>query len=482
MKIQLIYPDVDSFHGLAYHPGLASIAAVMAANGHEVKIGYFNDLNKKDVLLKAVKTFKPDMIGFTSVETQFHHVRGLSAEIKAIHDCLIVCGGPYVTLFPEAAFEAGCHFDAIIRGEGEYAMLELAKKVISKQDWRDVPNLAFLSIVGKNRQVVKNKLRPLINDLDSLPYPTTELFNYQGIINERNIAMFYFNRGCPYFCGYCSNSALGGAYGLPSNAVRLRSVNSVMKEIEHTISKYDLKDTTLLHFGDDLFIFNKKWIIDFCAIYREKINRPFWCTGRSNHIDDEICAALKSANCALMMMSVESGNDYIRNEVMRRNISREAMFQSFKRCANAGIKTLATCIIGLPFETPEMIEDSIKTVAHLESVAEYGINIFYPYKGTHLRTVCEEHGFIDNNVPEDFLERKESVLNLPKLSKQQINYYYNNWLKLIMRHKSRKERLKFALITSWVNTRSTLFGKTLRAFLNQNSIGKLIKRKLMQLN
>lgn len=479
MNIQLVYPDINSYHGLGYHPGLASIASVLKKNGHEVRVFYFNSIDKIPGFLDSLKNFKPDLIGFTSVETQFYYANLLAEKIKMSNKCIIVCGGPYVTLFPLAAFQKGCNFDAVIRGEGEYAFLDLAERIGSSQDWRAVSNLAFLD--NSSKEVIINKLSPLVNDLDSLPYPSTELFGYQEIIDTRNIVMFNFNRGCPYFCGFCSNASLGQSYGLPSNPIRFRSVGSVMNQIENTVAQYKLKDSTMLHFEDDLFIFNKRWILDFCSSYKKRIGRPFWCTGRSNHVDDEICAALKKAGCSLMMMSVESGNDYIRNEVMRRNIPRDVMFKSFKCCARSGIKTLATCIIGLPFETPVMIKDSIKTVAQLESVTVYGINIFYPYKGTHLRAVCEENNLLDKDIPENFLERKESVLNLPTLSKNEILYYHNNWLKLIMRHKGAKERLIFNLKNCWESIKETAFGKLLRYFFKYNFIGKILKRGLLKM-
>lgn len=191
--------------------------------------------------------------------------------------------------------------------------------------------------------------------------------------------MFHFNRECPYRCVFCSNEALGAVYGMSSNNIRMRSVDSVLKEIEDTVAGYRLNDDTVLHFSDDLFIFNNEWLEEFSRAYRKNIRRPFWCTGRSNYITDDTCRLLKEAGCLTLMMSVESGNDFIRNEVMKRNITRETLFRSFELCHKYGINTLVSCIIGLPFETPAMINDSIKVMARLKSVSTYGINVFYPF-------------------------------------------------------------------------------------------------------
>ncbi|MBM3251195.1 MAG: B12-binding domain-containing radical SAM protein [Candidatus Omnitrophica bacterium] len=477
MRVYLVFPDVHSFHGIPYHPGLASIASVLLNNGHEVKIGYFKSLEEAGNILKEISEFKPQVVGFTAVETQFRYVKKIASQIKGIHPCIVICGGPYVTLGPEVILENDVFLDGIIAGEGEYALLQLVEKLKKNEDWLTTNNLIYKD--SKTGQLARNPLNPFIQDLDCIPHPNTGLFPYQDIIDKHNAAMFHFNRGCPYRCSYCSNTALGEIYGRSYNPVRFRSVENVIEEINITISKYKLRDDTVLVFSDDLFIFDINWLREFCLLYKRQIGRQFWCTGRSNLVTDEVCALLKDAGCVIMMMSVESGNDYIRNKVMLRNISRELLFTSFQICRRHGLNTLATCIIGLPFETPEMIEDSIKTVAQLESITSYGINTFYPYKGTYLRKVCEERGYLPEETG-DFEERKESVLNLPDLPKETILYYYENWIKLISRHKNKKERLVLFIRKYWDNIRGTPFGNKIRLIVNNTGFGKKIKKIIMK--
>jgi radical SAM superfamily enzyme YgiQ (UPF0313 family) len=131
------------------------------------------------------------------------------------------------------------------------------------------------------------------------------------------------------------------------------------------------------------------------------------------------------------MMAIESGNDFIRNKVMKRNISRKAMFNSFELASKHGLRTCSPCVIGVPFETPEMIEDSLSTVAQL-NVTEKGVNVFYPYRGTPLRTTCEENGFLPDFTKVRAIERKESVLNLPTIKNEEIQYYHDNWERLLL--------------------------------------------------
>lgn len=480
MKVELIYPDVSSFHGIPYHPGLASIGSVLKSSGHDASVSYFDSVEGMDRVFQRVAREKPDVVAFTSVETQFPYARELARRIKKAHPCAAVCGGVYTTLFPEVVTEKDGPFDAVFMGEGEFALLEFVSKLEKGEDWLGVHNLAARD-PGSGR-FVKNPLRPLMDDLDSLPFPATDLFPYQDIIDRQNAAMFHFGRGCPYRCAFCSNEALGKVYGMPSNRGRHRSVASVVSEITSTLAKYRVHDDTLMWFQDDLFISDKRWIMEFCSAYKARIGRPFWCTGRSNQITDEICAELKKAGCVTLMMSVESGNDYIRNEVMKRNVSRKTLIDSFEMCHRHGINTIASAIIGLPFETPEMIEDSIRTIAGLRSISSYGINTFYPYKGTALRTVCEENGFLPADVSGDsaFAERKDSILDLPTLPREKIRYYHDNWVRLIMKHKGWAARLKYRLWSLWEMVRKSRFGRMIRRAANNTKAGRRFKRYVMK--
>lgn len=479
MRVYLVYPDIASIHGLPYHPGLASIASFLRAKGHEVKVAYFSDRGREEALASEIAAFGPDIVGFTAVETQFGHVKSLAARIRKACPCPIVCGGPYVTLAPEVVLESGSPLDAVVIGEGEHAAAEVLDKIASDEEWRGAKNLAYKD--SRTGRLVTNPLNQLIAELDRLPYPAIDLFPYQEIIDRENIAMFHFNRGCPYRCHFCSNVALGRVYGMGANRLRYRSVGSVIDEIRGVLSRYMLRDDTLLYFGDDLFIFDKAWITDFCLRYRREIDRPFWCTGRSNLLSEEICKALKGAGCTMLMMSVESGNDYIRNEVMGRGISRETMFRSFELCHRYGINTLASCIIGLPSETPEMIEDSIRTVAQLKSISSYGINIFYPYSGTHLRKVCEEKGLMPEGTGKGFVERRQTMLNLPDLSAEKLDYYYANWVRLIMKHKGVAEQAKYAVRCYWDGFRATAAGQHLKRLAMDTAAGRRFKKVVMKL-
>jgi len=426
MKIFFILPDVNSFHKLEIHFGIAYIAGYLKKNGYnDIKFTTVSSLDDYDRVVKEVDAFKPDIVGFTSVETQFRNVINLSKLIKENHHCLIVCGGAFPTIYPDCIKDAP-HLDAIMRGECENAFLNLVQAMENKRDFHDINNICYFN--KQDDRVVMNPLLPLENDLVQIGFPDREIFNFQDVIDSYSgAAPFMFNRGCPYNCSFCSNHALAAVYGNPKNMTRRRNVDSCLAELLEVKARYRFD---IIHIWDDLFTSDRKWLYDFLDKYKKEVRKPFMCTTRSNLCDDDLFMKLKEAGCYRVHMSLESGNDFIRNRVMKRNISRDAIVKSFSLAKNYGVEISASSIIGLPFETEEMIKETIDLLGKLQ-VESPGVNIFYPYKGTRLREVCEEYGMIDLGIKYDIQERRESILDLPHINKSRLLYYQQNFEALV---------------------------------------------------
>lgn len=427
MKILFILPDVDSFHKLEIHFGIAYIAGYLKANGYkDIRFTTVSSVEDYDRVVREVADYRPDIVGFTSVETQFNNVKNLSRLIKEKHKCLIACGGAFPTIFPDCIKDAE-HVDALIRGESEDAFLKFVRAVENKEDYHHIENVCYYD--AREDRIVKNPLLPLENDLVRFGFPDRGIFNFQAVIDYDGGAPFMFNRGCPYNCSFCSNHALASVYGNKRNITRRRNVESCLAEIRDVNAKYRFD---VIHIWDDLFTFDRKWLYEFLDKYKTDVKKPFMCTTRSNLCNDEMFKKLKNAGCYRVHMSLESGNDFIRNRVLKRDISRDAIVKSFGLAKKYGIEINASSIIGLPFETEAMIRETIDLLGLLR-VESPGVNVFYPYKGTRLREVCEEYGMIDLDVKYDIQERRESILNLPHISKSRLNYYQQNFEALVRR-------------------------------------------------
>lgn len=433
---------MDSFHKLNIHFGIATLAGFLKANGYN-NIRFLAVTSVEDYarVIREVEGYKPDIVGFTSVETQFKHVIALSEKIKEAHGCIAVVGGVYNTLFPESIKDAKA-LDGAFKGESETAFLKFVRVVEKGEDYRKVDNFCYYD--EKEGRVIQNGLAPMEENLDLFGIPDRGIFDFQSVIDSYGGATpFMFNRGCPYNCSFCSNHALASVYGRPSNKTRRRSVDLCIKEIKGVTSKYKLE---VIHVWDDLFTSHRKWLQEFLDKYKKEVSLPFMCTTRSNLCDEKLFKALKDGGCYRVHMSLESGNDFIRNKVMKRNISKAQIERSFGLAHKYGIEVNASSIIGLPFETQEMIEETIGLLGSLK-VESCGVNIFYPYKGTQLRKVCEEYGLLEADEAQRHAaqERRYSILKLPHISTEKLQYYFNNFEVLVRQREGFMPYLKIKL-------------------------------------
>jgi len=440
MKVLLIFTNINSTRTDEYNFGLGYISSFIKQKGYESKCYNVSSLKDFDHVRNLVADFKPDVIGFSSVETQFIHVVNLSRLLRCEYKGIMVCGGVFLTICPEAIRYAEA-LDGGMMGEGELAFLELLENVKNNRDWQKTKNLCYYD--KEKKKIIKNDLVSLISDLDSLPFPDRDMFDYEVYLKGQQSIQFLFNRGCPFRCTYCSNHAVAKVYGRERNFTRFRTVGSCIEEIDFLLTKY--KTGKPLHFVDDLFIINRGWVLKFLAEYKKCFKRPFMCHVRSDIVTRELFANLKEAGCYRVMMSIESGNDFIRNEIMKRDISRKQLLDSFKWARAYGIETSGVGMVGLPFETKEAVWDTLKTMAATKTTS-FMLNVFYPYRGTYLYDVCKKNNFLpqnDNYLTEEVKERRESILNLPSLSKDDIRYFANNCESLVMKYRPFREKLRF---------------------------------------
>jgi radical SAM superfamily enzyme YgiQ (UPF0313 family) len=197
-----------------------------------------------------------------------------------------------------------------------------------------------------------------------------------------------------------------------------------VSEIEEVINKIP---TSLVYVGDDTFGLNRKWRKEFLAEYRRRISKEFVCVLRVDVISDEFMRDLKEAGCCRISFGLESGNDYVRKEIMHRNMSNKQIIKAFDIVHRYGMKTNAINIIGVPGETEEMIWDTIRLNRRVKPTVS-GVNIFYPYKGTKLGDKCFEEGLVDEELYYSFSkERRETVLKYSEEFKARLVYYHQNW-------------------------------------------------------
>jgi len=463
MKVHFIYPNVDCFRYPGVHHGLASISSVLGAGGHAVSLHYVVKRPSKRDILGVIEREAPDLIGFSSTTNQIQFVDLWSRWIKEESNTPTICGGVHATLMPEEvlAFEG---IDMICRGEGEYPMLELAE---------DSGPFGIRNLWTKRDGViVRNELRPLIDPLDDLPWPDYDLFNCERILSERGDFALLASRGCPFNCAHCCNHALKEVLG--ARYFRLRSVDNVLAQIELLTSKYDIGRIT---FADDTFGLSKEWALEFCERYRDRFSMEFECNARADLVDEELVKNLKAANCTLISLGVESGDERIRKEVLNRKMSDQQIVNAFDLVHSYGIKTNAFNMIGLPYETRESVQRTIDLNKRLKP-DHVTVSFFYPYPQTRLWDVCKNEGFLTVRSATDHV--RQSTIDLPTITRKELERLWTEFYRFAIEREAHAFPvfLRPPLRTmSFVLSR--LFGKRGIEFMMalQLRYGKLLRRR-----
>jgi len=462
MKILFIYLYVK----LPQFPiGMGFLSSMLKTHGHESKLYALESRQSPEALLTPIRMWSPDVIAFSSMSSMFEQIKSISILIRRqFKDIFQVCGGIHPTLVPECIEEAP--LDAICRGEGEYAFVELVERLSRGLDYTNIKGFWFKS----NGKLIRNPMTQLIQDLNALPTPDHDLYRSQDIPRKaKGAAEFMFSRGCPFDCSYCSNHALKRLYAR-QRYVRYPSVEKAILELATVSKKYKIK-YIMIH--DDTLSLNKKWFYDFCQEYKEKIKIPFLCNIRPGTCTKDMFRLLKEANCDAIGIGLESGNPFIREKVLNRKIKDGVILETFRLAHAMGMKTLSFSMIGLPYETPEAIVDTIRLTAQLGDQNLPWKYIFHPYPNTKLFDHCQEKGWIGEK-PHVFQERSRSALRLPTLSRKDIQTYYDHFETLIEVEKQAIKKGKYSVAK--LSTKLFFFPKLLFAIGTYHFIYRIVSR------
>ena len=440
MKILFVYTDVNVRGGAqSYQFGLGMLSAVLKRAGHATRLHYMYGAYDPAPLRAALADFRPEVLAFSGVSPQYRYVKRVLADL-APAPAFTIYGGVHPTLDPECLADVR-GLDAVCVGEGEQPLLELVEALRDGRSPDGIPNLWLKKPDGR---IVRNPTRPFCENLDGLPFPDRELFDYQAIVNsDFNTALFMFSRGCPYNCTFCSNHALRGKQA--GTYVRFRGVDNCLAEIRAVTGRYR---ADALYFNDDCFTAHRAWWTEFCDKYQQEFKLPFDINARPETLNDEVCQRLKAAGCRRISIGIENGSEKFRAEVLGRRQSNDRIAAAFDACCRAGIRTKSFNIVGFPRETPEIFQETIDLNARINPDSVI-IGIFEPYPGTHLAEICRQDNLIDTaRLGEEFVGRTDTILNMPQFPRQQILKAYRNFAYNVYRRHSLKKALALRLYYS----------------------------------
>ncbi len=317
--------------------------------------------------------------------------------------CTIVKGAPFLTYNTNTIYE-NPFIDYVIMGEAELTLKDILD---------GVPNCEILGICYReNFQPVKNDKRPFIENLDILPFPARHLVDnsiYKRPDNGKVQAVVKVARGCPFHCFFCLATPVSGA------KVRTRSPENIVAELKECVEKYNIKNFL---FWSDIFNFNREWTLELCQKIIESGLKITWSSNtRADTMDDEMAKMMYKSGCRLVSIGVESGSQKMLDNIGKK-ITLDDIRNTVKILKKNKIKIYNYFVIGLPWETEETVEETIKFAIELDS----NFISFYtatPLPGTKYFAYAMLNKLVEGNL--DFRSAYyEPVVRSEHLSKERI--------------------------------------------------------------
>jgi radical SAM superfamily enzyme YgiQ (UPF0313 family) len=419
MKVQLIIPPGGYFaerwsKGSTMPPlGLLYIGAVLEKQGIDVRIvpADMKNMSWKDIK-QDIFDYQPDIIGVTSTtENRFQSFKLVKLAKKTFPQAMVIMGGPHASMAAEDCLAHIPELDLVVRGEGEETMVELCRWHKEGKDLRALDSIAGISYrIGG--EVKSNPARPLIRDLDSLPYPAFHLVPFedyhftfpvpgQGELPAVNIMS---SRGCPFKCNFCATPINWG------RNVRMRSPENVIDEIQRLIERYGVK---VIFFFDDTFNVNKKRVEQICDLIIERNLDIFWkCDVRIDLIDKPLLTKMKQAGLFHLSFGLEAASERVRNEIIDKKVDIEDFHNLVEWCQELEVIPNVFFIYSHPTETWEEAQETIKIIEQYGDGIEASIAILHIYPGTPLEETARENGVL----PRDFTwvkRYRSKIVTLP---------------------------------------------------------------------
>jgi radical SAM superfamily enzyme YgiQ (UPF0313 family) len=274
-------------------------------------------------------------------------------------------------------------------------MLELANSMEKGQIDYSIKNIWF----KRNGNIIRNDIRPLLEDLDELPFPDYGMY-YNQSPHFRKGYYIMTSRGCPYSCSYCCHSYLHELYKGKGRYLRQRSVRNVIEELTEAKNKYRIK---CIMFSDDCFGYDINWLKEFSYEYRSKVGIEFSCEMSPNDISVESLEYLKSAGCREIEIGIQSWNEKIREDILNRRISNSVMENAIRLIKQKKINLVTGDLLGFPSQDDESILKSAELYSEIRPERSY-IFILKYYPNTLITKKCVESGFIKEEDHEKILE------------------------------------------------------------------------------
>ncbi len=446
--------------------GTLSVAAVLRNAGHDVTFlnGAFLP---HDEVLRRTEQFRPEFIGIYSTTFGWIKAKNTAADLrKKFGDRVFICaGGPYPIAMQERCLkDAGHCMDAVVTGEGEYTLRETVGRLQRGEKLAGVLGLVY----WENGSIATNPPRPLIEDLDALPFPARDLLGDANqyipppaTYKRKPVAVMITSRGCNRRCIYCFQLDKTRKSG-----IRYRSIDNVMQEIEQCL-KQGYRE---IKFLDDTLAANYDRAMQFAAeIKKRRLDFTWFASACVNQVDEPLLRAFKEAGCWAVLFGAESGVQKNLNAI-RKGTTIDQIRKAVSAAKNAGLKVSTPFLFGIPGETYEEGLETIRFAIELDpDMANF--HAITPFPGSYLYDNLDKYGTISEDLTDftyqgaafiPYTMTREQILDLRQTAFRKFYSRPSFIIKKVLALRSMddiKTAAKAARSLFWLWKEKGLFGK-----------------------
>jgi len=426
LRVLLVSPTSEVWNSRRHiHMGLGYLAGALLQAGYPVDL--FDAAVEDEPLESLLAREHYDLVGISS-PTPLIYEAWRAARIAKEAGAVVALGGPHLTLMPDESM-ARPEVDLVARGEAEETIVEMMQalaqdpgqmtdggpRLFDPAVWGKVLGVSFRDREGN---VIHNPLRPLVRDLDRLPWPAYHLFKIERYTNlqpltdglDRHARTYTIvtSRGCPYQCIYCSKPITG-------NTWRPRSPEKVVEEWRYLVEEMH---ATEIGVTDDVWNLDLDRAKAICRLLIDQgLTHVPWVTihgMRVTNTDQELFDLMKEAGCKRVGFGVESGDQRVLDAIKKKQ-TLEDVRRAFRQAKAAGLQTMGFFIFGLPTETEETMEKTIQLALELDP--DLGnFMMATPYPGTELyQIVLREGKLFSHNWAEFGIHEDKALYELPGL-------------------------------------------------------------------
>jgi radical SAM superfamily enzyme YgiQ (UPF0313 family) len=372
--------------------GTLYVASSLLKAGHDVRFLNGAFMGHEEII-SQVSAYNPDFVGIYSTAFGWKKAQYTASEIRRkMLNVFIAAGGPYPIAMQEQCLIDSEDVDAVVTGEGEITLVEMLERLRAEnKNLEGVEGVVF----RQGKKIVKNPPRPLISDIDSLPFPARELLgNTKDYIpppatyKRRPVAVIMTARGCNRRCIFCFQIDRER-----KNGIRFRGIQNVLEEIELCLSQgyREIKfiDDTLAADYDRAMKLAKE-------IRARKLNFTWFASACVHQVDGPLLRAFKDAGCWAILLGAESGVQKNLNS-LRKGITLDQTRNAVRAAQEAGLTVYTPFLFGIPGETYEEGLRTIDFACDLNpDIANF--HALTPFPGTELYDNIDRYGTMSEDL------------------------------------------------------------------------------------